>query len=233
MLRRILRIILYTNYFFKVKANPKLFCNSSKNNYVWHSKVKNKGYENSILLKGDILIKNCQFKITGNNNKVLLDTGIELRDCNITIRGDNNTIIIGKNCQFKELDLNLTGDNNIFECQSETTSSGHIECQIREACKIHIGENCLLSRNIIIRTSDSHPIYSEENKRINFAENVIIGNNCWVSQNVTLLKGTELPNGTIVGSGSIVTKAFSELNSVIVGSPAQVVRTKVRWERYL
>lgn len=58
---------------------------------------------------------------------------------------------------------------------------------------------------------------------------MIIGNNVWVGSEVTLLKGTVIPDGSVVGYGSIVTKAFDEESVIIVGSPAKIVKRNIRW----
>lgn len=50
-----------------------------------------------------------------------------------------------------------------------------------------------------------------------------------MATNTTLLKGTEIPKNSIVGTGALVTKKFTNPNVLIVGSPAKVVKENVEW----
>ncbi|RDE51166.1 MAG: acyltransferase [Candidatus Accumulibacter meliphilus] len=53
---------------------------------------------------------------------------------------------------------------------------------------------------------------------------VFIGEKCWIGMNSVILPGVNLGPRTIVGAGSVVTRAFPEGNCVLVGSPARVVK---------
>lgn len=86
------------------------------------------------------------------------------------------------------------------------------------------GENCLLSRHINVRDNDGHSINGEIQVR-----EVKVGNHVWLGENVALLKGAKIPDNSIVGFGTIVTKSFTEPNSVIIGNPAYVVKTGITW----
>jgi len=53
-----------------------------------------------------------------------------------------------------------------------------------------------------------------------------IGDNCLIGMGATILNGARIGNNCIVGAGALVTekKEFPD-NSLIVGSPAKVMRT--------
>lgn len=53
---------------------------------------------------------------------------------------------------------------------------------------------------------------------------IIIGDNCWLGANVTILPEVELGNHVIVAAGSVITKSFLEDNIVIGGVPAKVLK---------
>jgi acetyltransferase-like isoleucine patch superfamily enzyme len=94
-----------------------------------------------------------------------------------------------------------------------------------------IGENCLFSQNITFRPSDVHKIYSKNNHNlINPVKDIIIQNNVWVGQDVLFAKGSVIPNGSIVGMGSVVTKPFLTENAIYAGNPAKMVKENVYWE---
>ena len=51
----------------------------------------------------------------------------------------------------------------------------------------------------------------------------------WVGNQVIILKGTEIADNCVVGSGSVVTKKFTN-NLVIAGNPARVVKENIDWK---
>lgn len=54
---------------------------------------------------------------------------------------------------------------------------------------------------------------------------VVIGDDCWLGANSTILPGVQLAEHTIVAAGAVVTRSFSEGNVVLAGVPAKIVRT--------
>jgi maltose O-acetyltransferase len=52
---------------------------------------------------------------------------------------------------------------------------------------------------------------------------VLIGDNVWLSVNVTVLKGVTIGANTIVGAGSVVTRSLPA-GVVAAGVPARVLR---------
>lgn len=52
-----------------------------------------------------------------------------------------------------------------------------------------------------------------------------IGENCWIGAKVTVLSGATIGDNCVIGAGSVVTKSIPD-NSIAVGVPARVVRTR-------
>lgn len=97
---------------------------------------------------------------------------------------------------------------------------------------IKIGKDCMISSNVIFRSADGHTIFDIHNGHIlNKSEPIILGNHIWVGASVTFLKGCEISNNTIIGTGSIVSRKHTEEYTAIAGVPASVVRTGVNWDR--
>lgn len=86
---------------------------------------------------------------------------------------------------------------------------------------IKIGKNFLFAPGVRI-ISSNHDFLSRE-KSVE-SDPIIIGSNVWLGANVVILPGVELADGAIVGAGSIVTKSFTQKNSIIVGNPAKLVK---------
>jgi acetyltransferase-like isoleucine patch superfamily enzyme len=90
----------------------------------------------------------------------------------------------------------------------------------------------MFAYDIDVRSGDSHSVIdAKTSKRFNFAKNVSIGNHVWVAAHVVILKGVEIPDDSIIATGSIVTKSFFENSILIGGNPAKNIKSGVSWLR--
>lgn len=113
----------------------------------------------------------------------------------------------------------------------DVTSQGPTYLTTAEAVKVSIGKDCMLSDRIQIRAEDSHAIYDVETGQIvNVSKDVFIGEHVWLGYQSTILSGTRIKNGSVVGFGAVVKGSYPN-NVVIAGVPAKVVRKNVAWER--
>lgn len=132
---------------------------------------------------------------------------------------------MGPRCSFR-----MEGNNVTIEIGDGVTFTRDVElCAQENGSIISIGDDVMFS-NIIIRTSDSHPIYNETGTRINLPSNVKIGNHVWVSPNSKIFKGVTVGDGAIIGADSLVTKDVDSC-SLAVGHPAKTVKENIKWTR--
>lgn len=91
---------------------------------------------------------------------------------------------------------------------------------------LEIGDHVLLHRGTTIMTHDfaSRAFVNRYNDFIPSHGKVKIGNNVWLGENVSILKGVTIGDNVIIGYGSIVTKNIPD-NSVAVGAPAKIILT--------
>lgn len=90
----------------------------------------------------------------------------------------------------------------------------------------------MLSRDIVIRSGDSHSIIDlGTKKRVNNPESVHIGSHVWMGYGVNVGKGAVVQKNTVVGMNSYVNKKFDIGNVVLAGTPARVVKSNVIWDR--
>lgn len=108
--------------------------------------------------------------------------------------------------------------------------SCNVNCFIYSQKGIMFGKDVLLGWNVNIRDNDGHPLYDRDGNVINPNREVLIGDHVWIASYVDVLKGTNLAEGVIVGTRSLVTKAFEEKNQVIAGIPAKTVKRDVYWK---
>jgi acetyltransferase-like isoleucine patch superfamily enzyme len=98
--------------------------------------------------------------------------------------------------------------------------------------KVEIGNGVLMASRIFI-TDTNHGEYNQgsnvsvpnvpPNKRPLHYKKVVIGNNVWLGENISILPGVNIGHGSIIGANSVVTKNVPE-NSIAVGNPARVIK---------
>lgn len=217
--------------------------------------IKLKFHRDSIL--GELLLPfkksvyNCGknnkiFVINRNGEKKLVK---KIKGLAITFKGDNNTITIHKPYKFVRCEIAFFNSNSNVEINANFT--GRIRTILCETCNMKIGkdvsicyanialiansliigDNCLLSNNIRIM-GDAHSVIDYETKEVlNKPTNPIkIGNHVWIGEQATLTKNASIPNDSIVGIRSVVTKAFDEEHVVIAGTPAKIVKRNISWD---
>ncbi len=176
-------------------------------------------------------LKRCTFKVVGIGNQITIESGLtRLKNCNITIFGSNCTITIGSRSNLNHCNLYVEDDNGSIIIDQHVTTTGNTDLAVIEGKCIHIGEDCLLSSDISFRVGDSHSILDKcTKKRINPSQDIVIGKHVWIGHSVKLLKGVNIGDCSIVGTGSIVTSQSYPGNSIIAGIPAKVVKQGIDW----
>ena len=168
----------------------------------------------------------------GSNNRLIIGEGTRISHTNIRLKGSGQTLIIGCNVHYRKGKIYIcTGKNGKVSIGNKTTVEGaYLLCD--GECEIKIGEDCMLSTDIMIRTGDKHPIYDRNSGNcINTPKSVTIEDRVWIARDVMILKGSKIYEGSIVGAKSLVTKLDHQENSVLAGVPVKVVKDNVRWER--
>ena len=181
-----------------------------------------------IICNGAALYK-CRFHCAGKNYSIVVSEGAILRNCKFKIKGNNNVIEIGDSVSIKDGEFWIEEDGNRIEVGARSSLCGKIHLACTEGTCIKIGESCLFSSEIVIRTGDSHSVLNLEGHRINHAQDVNIDNHVWVGQRVCITKGTHISSNSVVGTGAVCTKSIEESNVVIAGVPAQIVKRNVTW----
>ena len=128
-------------------------------------------------------------------------------------------LIIGENCTFGDM----------------------LQISVHE--NINIGNHLLAASRIFI-TDGNHGDYSSQNpsvpteipqNRILSSIPVKIGNNVWIGENVSILAGTTIGNGCVIGANTVVKGKFPD-NCIICGNPGRIVKvfneTSKQWEKY-
>lgn len=177
-----------------------------------HLFLKVRGYDN------DIVIRSAGFQadihVFGCNNTILIEeeaisqlpTYIQIGDMNTPVFGC--TLRIGRGSDLTAADIRL------FDRGSS----------------IEIGEDCLISWDVKIWSSDTHSLLDAEG-RVRAGKALHIGNHVWVGHGVHIGKNSYIADDCVIGWGSTVSGRFETPNCVLAGSPARVVKEGVSWDK--
>ena len=140
---------------------------------------------------------------------------------------------IGENCKITgAFIMKITDGAKI--CIGDKTTMGGVSIICGEGRKVSVGDDCMFSFGINLRTTDSHGIYDQKTKnRINPAKDIVVGDKVWVGMNCMIMKGSAISNGSVVGAGAFVSKPIETPNVLIAGNPAIILKEGVVWEREL
>lgn len=180
---------------------------------------------------GQSLIRGrVRLNVSGENNTLDIADGCILNGLSVTMRGSNNHIRIDHGVRSGGY-LHLWADegSRIEIGAASTFESAHIAAT--EATSVLIGRDVMVATDVEIRSGDSHSILDADGMRLNPAEDVVIDDHVWLAARVTLLKGSVLPQGTIVGAGSIVSGGPPNPQTLIAGVPARTIKQGVSWSR--
>jgi len=168
--------------------------------------------------------------IEGNNNTVSIDDHAVLKNCTIRINGNHAAIHLKKK-SYSEGTTFFIEDDYCTITVGESTFIGPSHLAATENhSSISIGDHCMFSSNINLRTGDSHAIIDlGSGTRINRAQSISIGDHCWIGEGAKILKGVTLERDVIVATGSVVTQSFPS-NVLLGGIPAKVLRSDVTWK---
>jgi len=108
----------------------------------------------------------------------------------------------------------------------QITSSSRIVCKKF----IRIGKNVLCSWDATIMDTDLHHVSDAEGNDLNPDQEITIGNDVWIGLGALIVKGSRIPDGSVVGARCLTNKRLEEDNAIYVGSPAQCIRSGIRWE---
>jgi len=97
------------------------------------------------------------------------------------------------------------------------------------AKEIEIGNNTMIAWQSIIMDTDQHAIYDKDSTVINQDKKVTIGNDVWIGAKSFILKGSNIPDGCIIGANTTISKEFTQKNTILAGNPAKIFKEGITW----
>ena len=190
------------------------------------NKLRNKGAK---LISGVAFLQGLKIISSGTDNRIVLGDFVRMKNCTIIIKGSGNTVTVGDGCVLNSVEMYMEDDGNTISIGTKTEMYGPSHLAVIEGTKIKIGDSCLFSSDLHIRTGDSHSLLDMNGERINPSKNVIIDDHVWIGTRVTCLKGVYIAADSVVAATTTLCKQYSETNAVISGVPGRIIRTGVSW----
>lgn len=193
------------------------------------NRKKIRGRNNAIIVKYAYL-SNVIFDIIGDDNVIFVKKGTKIKNTKIIIRGSGHKVQIGEDCILDGGALCFEDSNCSISIGDRTVIHNHFHiAAVEPNATIHIGNGCLFSSYIDIRTTDSHSILDmNTGERINRARDINIGDHVWLGMSVAVLKGASIGKNSVIGYRAVVTKDIAD-NCVAVGFPAHVIKQNTTW----
>lgn len=175
--------------------------------------------------------RHLSFDIIGNNNYVQIGTGAVVTDTKIYIRGNNHRLIIEGDSHFKKGELWFEDEGNEIRIGSKVSVEEAHVAATGLSTRIIIGDDCMLSNQVTLRTGDSHCIIDNKNgEKINPEKDIILEEHVWLGNGATVLKGVTMGKNSIAGTKALVTSDIPS-GCLCAGIPAKIVRTDINWDR--
>lgn len=152
----------------------------------------------------------------------------------LKISASNCTAYIGNQADFGSVMVDMYQDESVVAIGNNVTTGPNtsVYCNEKESGVI-VGDDCMFSRDISLRSTDGHPIYNAENyEQTNLAlAPIVVEPHVWVGQGVTVLKGVIVGAGSVLGAGSVAVKDIARY-SAAAGVPAKSRNTQgIVWAR--
>lgn len=96
-------------------------------------------------------------------------------------------------------------------------------CVVLGGGRIEIGDDVLFGPLNLV-ASGNHTFDGVNFKGQGTPGSVVIESNCWIGGHSSLLIGTHVRAGSVVGAGSVCNRDFADEGVLIAGSPARVIK---------
>lgn len=144
--------------------------------------------------------------------------------------------LIGKNCALLLNKQSLIGDRPLLMGNAEIITKkkltiGSNFC-INEFSRviahehIEIGDHVTVARFVSILDHDHAYEFNDGELQFNDYKSapIVIGNNVWIADKVSILKGVMIGSNVIIGSNAVVTKDIPS-NCIVGGIPARILKS--------
>lgn len=185
-----------------------------------------------LILKFFIKVKKMFYKNIISDNKPQFGKKVKIKQPTLFLGGGK--IFLKNRCQIGYFPsayffstyshLETRGENSSITIGENTVINNNANIIAAEK-SIEIGQNCCIGQNFKCYTSDFHGIKKIDRNNPEKIKNasVKIGNDVFIGNDVTILKGVDIGDNCVIGAGSIVVENILP-NTIACGNPAKEVK---------
>lgn len=192
-----------------------------------------------VFVSKDVVIKNIykntidiKSHLTTGMIKIALEEGTTISPYakkSIWNVNKNSKIVFEGKASFSRGVAIVSGTDSILKFGKNFSSNSC--CNFFVDKYIKFGDDCLMGWNVSVHDGDGHKIYDNKGNRINYPDDIIVGDHVWICADVKILKGSSIPNNCIIARNSLLSKKFEIENAIYAGSPAKMLKQNIQWEQ--
>jgi acetyltransferase-like isoleucine patch superfamily enzyme len=171
-------------------------------------------------------------RVRGRDNRIRIGKGSFATNVGISVVGDGNRMALGNGWSATRLKVQLR-HGSVFRARRGWNVAGGCAVSALEGPTVQLGIGCLFADEIVLMTSDFHPVLdAASGARLNTARDITLGDHVWIGLRALILKGATIGANAVIGAGSVVTGEIPAA-CVAAGNPARVIRRDVTWSQNL
>ncbi len=138
---------------------------------------------------------------------------------------NNGVITVGDNCEIADRVLFSCYKGGFIVIGSNSFVGDSVKI-VADRGRIEIGEDCLIAENVSIRASN-HGTGKGTLIRLqaNSVNDIRMGRDCWIGKGVTVLAGSSIADGCVIGANSVVI-GETESNTIYAGVPIKKIKLR-------
>jgi acetyltransferase-like isoleucine patch superfamily enzyme len=148
----------------------------------------------------------------------------------LLVGGDDATVFVGPDCRLTAGEIYCGGGSSVVLAGPLVATRGAI-VDARNGGSVVAGPDQLWAADVYLATDDMHRLEDAvTGERINpFGAHVRLGSHVWLGRDAVVTGHAQIGDGSVVGMRSLVRGQQVPPRTVVVGSPARVVRKDVTW----
>jgi acetyltransferase-like isoleucine patch superfamily enzyme len=147
---------------------------------------------------------------------------------NVTLADDHVKLVVGSHTIVRA-NIQMFGRPRLFIGDGTTIGQARI---IAANADVVLGDDCQLSDEIILQSSDQHPIMDMDTGEVLNAQRhfIHVDRHVWIGRRAMIMPDVRIAEGSIVAAAAVVTQNVPP-HAIVAGLPARVVRERVTWAR--